>query len=83
MPKINSTYDISKGLNFGHKFVKGKNREYDGMDYGSNSLLNIKDSSQMMDTSITEQNDQTRSEKDLKKKSNIYRMRMKGSPNTE
>lgn len=83
MPKINSTYDISKGLNFGHKFVKTKNKEYDGMEYGSNSLINIKDSSQMMDTSINEENDHHRSEMTRKKKSNVYRMRMKGSPRTE
>ena len=81
MPKINSAYDISKGMNFGHKFVKTKNKEYDNMEYGSNSLLNIKDS-QMMDTSITEQDDRTRSEMNYKK-SNVYRTKIKRSPRTE
>lgn len=51
------------------------------MEYGSASLINIKDS-QMIDVSIQEQDDYSRS--DFKtKKGNAYRLKMKGSPKTE
>ena len=47
MPKINSSTDMSKGLNFSNKFVKTKNRDQYDEEYGS-PLLNIKES-QMID----------------------------------
>lgn len=53
IPKINSTGDINRGLQFGNKFLKkNKNRDWEKSDYGSSHLI-IKDA-QFIETSVQE-----------------------------